>query len=86
MGIREMPVATPDTFGLPEFYVTEVVTEKASDGDIRIICGVKRGNRIHWLYCTVMPADKLLEATRRCEAAALEVFEIEPMMDRIGAH
>jgi hypothetical protein len=77
---EEAPNA-PDLFGLPEFFITDVRTE--IDGtNVRIMCGVKRGGKVHWLYSSVMPADKLLLGARQCASAAQEAFNLVQMMDR----
>ena len=51
-------VELPDTFGLIEYLVSDVVTE--IDGpNVRMVCGIKRGGQMHWLYSVVMRADRL---------------------------
>ncbi len=84
MGMKEAPNA-PDTFGLPEFFVTDVFTE-ITGSNIRIICGVRRGGIVHWLYSAVMPADMALGASVQCRDAAEEAFSLQFMMERHGAH
>ena len=69
MAIAEMP----DTFGLIEYYVTDIHTEVIGN-DIRIVCGVRRCGTVHWLYSVIMPAEHLLTCSRRCSEAALEAF------------
>jgi hypothetical protein len=81
---REVPAA-PDTYGLPEYFISDVVTE--IDGpNVRVTCGVRRGGQVHWLYSAVMRADLLMAATRQCNEAAIEAFNIQQMMDRRSAH
>lgn len=83
MGHLEMPAALPDTFGLPEYFITDVVTE--IDGtNVRIICGVRRGGVVHWLYSSVMPADRLMFGARLCNLAALEACDLQMMMAGSG--
>lgn len=65
----------PDTFGLPEFFVTEIFTEIAGS-NVRMVCGVKRGGIVHWLYSCVMPAEVLLPSTAQCADAATEAFSL----------
>lgn len=79
MNRLEMPANLPDTFGLPEYFITDVVTE--IDGtNVRIICGARRGGVVHWLYSTIMPADRLMCSARQCNTAALEAADLQYMM------
>jgi hypothetical protein len=83
---REAPIqAVPDTTGLPEFFISDIVTE--IDGpNVRMVCGIKRGGMVHWLYSCVMRAD-LLEAGSRCvNAAALEALSLSEIMGRRRGH
>lgn len=85
MGIQREAPSAPDTFGLPEFFVTDIQTE--IDGpNVRIICGVKRGGRVHWLYSAVMPADRVMVGAQLCNDAAIEAFSLQQMMDRRKGH
>jgi len=74
MGMAEMP----DTFGLIEYFITDIHTEIVGN-EVRIICGVRRCGQIHWLYSTVMPAERLLINARACSEAALAAFDGEHM-------
>ena len=86
MGMSEEPrAAIPDTFGLPEFFISDVVTE--IDGpNVRMICGIRRGGTVHWLYSCVMRADLLVLGSRQVNAAAQEAFNLLQMMDRRRDH
>jgi len=85
MGRHEIEIGVPDTFGLPEFFISEVVTE--IDGpNIRIFCGIKRGGRTHWLYSCVMRADLLVLAIREVERAACEAFTLNQLMGNEKGH
>jgi hypothetical protein len=76
MGIQgEEPCSAPDTFGLKEFFVTDIVTEIAGT-NVRMICGVRRGGEIHWLYSAVMPAELLLSNSKQCRTAAEQAFNL----------
>lgn len=77
------PTTAPDTFGLQEFYITDVLTEVAGT-NVRMFCGVRKGGQVHWLYTAVMPAELLVSATTRCRQAAEEAFNILQMMDRVS--
>ena len=80
-----MPAKMPDTFGLPEYFITDVVTE-IDGSNVRIICGVRRGGQVHWLYSAVMPADRLMSGSRQCNDAAIEAYNLQQMMDRRKGH
>jgi hypothetical protein len=73
----EMPGETsatmPETYGLQEYFITDVVTEVIGH-NVRLICGSKVGNHIDWKYSVVMPADRLFLATKICSLAACEAF------------
>jgi hypothetical protein len=82
----EPPAEVPDTYGLQEFFVSELLTE--IDGpNVRTICGVKRSGSIHWLYCYVMRADLLAEAARQIEKVASEALDLLDMVhERSKSH
>lgn len=85
LGMHDAAPSAPDTFGLPEFFVSEVFTE--IDGpNIRVICGVRRAGKVHWLYSAVMRADLLMSASRQCDAAAREAFSLQEIMDCRRGH
>jgi hypothetical protein len=86
MGIvQDRPNTLPDTFGLPEFFISDVVTE--IDGpNVRMVCGIRRGGTVHWLYSCVMRADLLIAGSRQVNAAAQEAFNLSQMMDRRRDH
>lgn len=80
MGAMEMPARLPDTFGLPEYFISDVVTE--IDGpNVRMVCGIKRGGTIHWLFSCVMRADLLIGESQHVNKAAEEAFNLQQMMD-----
>jgi hypothetical protein len=75
MGMQRAPTTLPDTTGLPEFFISDVVTE--IDGpNVRMICGIRRGGIVHWLYSCVMQADKLAISGRQVTNAALEARDL----------
>lgn len=79
---------TPDTFGLQEYFITEVETEVIGH-EVRVMCGVKRCGEVHWLYSCVMPADLLLIALHKVTRAAELAYNQSQMEDRrraAGAH
>ena len=77
--------SVPDTFGLTEYFITDVFTE-VDGGNVRIICGTKRAGAIHWLYSCIMPAERLIAASGQCQSAAQEAFNFMQMIDRRVAH
>jgi hypothetical protein len=85
MGRMGMPARMPNTEGLPEYFISEVFTE--IDGpNVRMVCGVKRGGQIHWLYSCVMRADHLISGGRHVTDAAEEAFNLQQFMDRRTGH
>jgi hypothetical protein len=67
----------PETYGLPEYFVSEAVAE--IDGpNVRIICGAKRGTHVIWLYSAVIPADVLLPQAQKIAAVAEEAIRMKP--------
>lgn len=90
MEMREMPTATVDTFGLPEYVVTKIHGEIDGSGhDIRLICGATRFGQVNWLYTVVSSPEDLLMFSRYCENLALEAFNLRELMgkERLrGAH
>lgn len=80
-----LPVEIPDTFGLPEYFISNVVTE--IDGpNVRMVCGIRRGGQIHWLYSCVMRADLLIGNSRNVNAAAEEAFNLQQLMSLRKGH
>jgi hypothetical protein len=64
MGRNEVGFEIPDTFGLTEYFVSDIATE--IDGpNVRVICGAKRGGQVHWLYSVVMRSDRLAAACQQ---------------------
>jgi hypothetical protein len=85
MQITETPAEGPDTYGLPEYFISDVATE--IDGpNIRVICGSRRGGHVHWLYSCVMRADLLVIAARQVEKAACEAFTLQQLMGHAKGH
>lgn len=85
MGRHVNDTELPDTFGLPEFFISEVATE--IDGpNVRVICGSKRGGNTHWLFSCVMRADLLVIAIREVERAACEAFTLQQLIGNEKGH
>jgi hypothetical protein len=85
MAIVEFPAEALDTYGLPEYHVTEMRTE--IDGrDIRMVFGAKRFGQIQWLYTVVVSPEKLMQLTRECQSVAEEAFNFEQLMGRRRGH
>jgi hypothetical protein len=81
MGMQQEAPNAPDTFGLVEYFATEVFTE-ISGTNVRMVVGVKRGDHTNWLFSVVMPADSLITNARQCEGAAIEAFNLTQITDR----
>lgn len=79
MGVCKEIVQIPDTTGLPEFFISDVVTE--IDGpNVRMVCGIRRGGVVHWLYSCVMRADHLVLSGRHVTGAAQEAFNLSELL------
>jgi hypothetical protein len=76
MGMQDRP---PDTFGLPEYYVTDFFTE--IDGpNVRVICGVTRAGQTQWLFSKIIRADRLMLALRPIRHAAEEAHNAAQLL------
>jgi hypothetical protein len=81
MELRKEARNAPDTYGLPEYKVSEVVTE--IDGpDIRVVCGVRRFGEVHWLYSVVVNAEHYLRMSNQVRTAAEQAVNIQQLMNR----
>lgn len=81
MAVLEMPGEAVDTYGLPEYHVTEMRTE--IDGrDVRMVFGAKRFGQIQWLYTVVVSPEKLMSLTRECQSVAEEASNINRLMGK----
>lgn len=76
MGIHEAP-RMADSFGVPTFYVTDIVKEDAGAGNVRIMnCQLRNGILIP--QCEIIvPAVRLLAMGREASAFALELYHRE---------
>ena len=45
-----------DISGIPLFYVNKIISSRMDDGNVMVICGIKRGSEFIPLYATVSPA------------------------------
>lgn len=50
-----------DISGLPLFYVNKIITTKMEDGNLMVVCGIKRGTEFMPLYATIRPAEVAIE-------------------------
>lgn len=83
MGMRSEAPKAPDTYGLPEYKITEIMTE--IDGpDVRVLCGVRKFGEVHWLYSCVIRADTLLTMNQQTRTAAEQAFNLHQLMDGLG--
>lgn len=83
MGMLEFAVEAPDTFGLPEYKVSEMRGEIEAHGhDIRMVFGTKRFQQLNWLYTVVCSPDDLMQLSRECEALAIEAMRLSKITER----
>ena len=83
MGILEVTDVVPDTFGLPEYKVSEMRGEIEAGGhDVRLLFGTKRFQQLNWLYTVVCSPQDLMRLSRECEALAVEAFNMSQIVDR----
>lgn len=76
------PVAV-DTFGAPEYFITDLnKIEHAGGHCIRLYCGIRRGNTALTQYTVVIPALAFIANAHRAIAAAQEIL----MGDLLGIH
>lgn len=85
MSIQEEAPLAPDTFGLEEYFVTDIRTE-VMGANVRVICGSRHSGEIHWRYSVVMPAEKLMLAAGQLYQASEEALNLMQMMDHRKAH
>jgi hypothetical protein len=88
MAMLEFPAEALDTFGLPEFKVSEMHGEIAGNGhDVRMVFGSKRFGQLNWLYTVVCSPDDLMQLSRQCEALAIEAIQMSKRLERrYGGH
>jgi hypothetical protein len=90
MAMLEFPAESPDTFGLPEFKVSEMRGEIEGNGhDVRMVFGSRRFGQLNWLYTVVCSPDDLMMLSRQCEALAIEAVRMSVLAEqrrRIGGH
>ena len=73
MGIHDTPIIA-DAFGVPTFYVTDIVKEDAGAGNIRIM-NCQRRNGILIPQCEIIvPACRLLPIGKEVSAFAHDIF------------
>lgn len=83
MGRLEFADSAPDTFGLPEYKVSDMLGEIVGNGhDVRLIFGAKRFSQPTWLYTVVCSPDDLVQLARQCEALAIEAIQLSEIMER----
>jgi hypothetical protein len=81
MAVLEFPADAPDTYGLPEYHVTEMRTE--IDGrDIRMVFGAKRFGQIQWLYTVVISPERLMTLTSECRSVAEQAFNLSQFLGK----
>jgi hypothetical protein len=63
-----------DTFGCPEFFVTEIFTEVAGGGCVRLIACSKRNGVLIPQYMSVMPYQSMVAGANKALLAALRAL------------
>lgn len=48
-------MALYDISGLPLYYVNKIITQDMEDGNVLVICGLKRGEDFTPLYASINP-------------------------------
>lgn len=88
MATLEFPAEAPDTFGLPEYKVSEMCAEIEANGhDVRMVFGSKRFGHLNWLYTVVCSPEDLIQLARQCEALAIEAIQMSKRLEqRYGGH
>ena len=65
-----------DCIGIPEYFATVIgKVESAGGGCVRIYACAEHGGVLVPIYCTVMPALKMVAATRQVQEAVRELFK-----------
>jgi len=85
MGMPNFPevAIAPDTFGLPEYKVSEMSGEIEGNGhDVRLVFGAKRFGQLNWLYTVVCSPADLIELSQQCEALAVEAIRMSAVTER----
>lgn len=83
MGMLEFAAEAPDTFGLPEYKVSEMRGEIEANGhDVRLVFGTKRFQQLNWLYTVVCSPEDLIQLSRECEALAIEAIRVSSIVER----
>ena len=60
-----------DISGIPLFYVNKIVSTRMDDGNVMVVCGIKRGTEFTPLYATVSPAAVAIEDGKQYVETAL---------------
>jgi hypothetical protein len=85
MGIQTETPTAPDTYGLPEYTISDIMTE--IDGpNVRIVCGIRKFGTVHWLYSCLVRADVLLNLQQQTRTAAIEAFHLTQMWNKSTAN
>jgi hypothetical protein len=74
----------PDTYGVLEHYINNVIT-KVDGPNVRVICGLKRGDAVCWLFGYVVRTDLVASNAMLITGAAEEAFACQPATVRAPA-
>ena len=70
-----------DTFGLPCYYVTDVIREDAGNGNVRVWNCTLRGNVLIPVCEVIVPAGRLLRIGRDASDFALQLHQRQQMAE-----
>jgi hypothetical protein len=82
MGMQEEALCAPDTYGLKEYFVTDIITEVIGGGNVRLVCGARHAGHVQWRYTVVLPAEQLMHIGLQCQQAAEKSLLLQQMIRR----
>lgn len=82
---QESELQLAEMIGVPEFFMTTVVTEAAGGGCVRVYNCIERHGLLIPQCTVVMPATALIIAAKKVQAAASEIFKRE-MLPALVTH
>jgi hypothetical protein len=80
MELRDAP-RMADGFGVPTFYVTDIVTEDAGNGNVRIWNCVLKSGLLMPVCEVIVPASRLLRIGRDASDFAMDLHQRQQMAE-----